>query len=51
MTKSVEEGGLGFDLKWNMGWMNDFIGYMEKDPLFRKGSHGALTFFNDICIQ
>ena len=44
VTKSVEEGGLGFDLKWNMGWMNDFIGYMEKDPLFRKGSHGALTF-------
>ncbi|MCR5429072.1 MAG: 1,4-alpha-glucan branching protein GlgB [Lachnospiraceae bacterium] len=44
ITKTVEEGGLGFDLKWNMGWMNDFTSYMKKDPLFRKGAHGQLTF-------
>ena len=44
ITRTVEEGGLGFDLKWNMGWMNDFTSYMKKDPLFRKGVHGQLTF-------
>jgi 1,4-alpha-glucan branching enzyme len=44
VTEKVEENGLGFDLKWNMGWMNDFINYMKCDPLFRKGRHGELTF-------
>lgn len=44
VTKPVEEDGLGFDLKWNMGWMNDFTSYMRQDPLFRKGCHGQLTF-------
>ncbi len=44
VTGNVEENGLGFDFKWNMGWMNDFLGYMRQDPLFRKGVHGALTF-------
>lgn len=44
ITGDVEEGGLGFDLKWNMGWMNDFTTYMKQDPLFRKGCHGQLTF-------
>ncbi|WP_165228840.1 1,4-alpha-glucan branching protein GlgB [Aquisphaera insulae] len=37
-------GGLGFSLKWNMGWMNDTLRYMSKDPVFRKYEHGALTF-------
>jgi 1,4-alpha-glucan branching enzyme len=37
-------GGLGFSLKWNMGWMNDTLVYMSKDPVYRKYSHGALTF-------
>ena len=44
VTGSVEEDGLGFDYKWNMGWMNDFIRYMSLDPLFRGGAHGELTF-------
>ncbi len=38
--------GLGFDYKWAMGWMNDNLGYFEKDPLWRKHHHHALTFFN-----
>ncbi len=44
VTGNVDKGGLGFDYKWNMGWMNDFTNYMKQDPLFRKGCHGALTF-------
>lgn len=44
VTGTLEEDGLGFDLKWNMGWMNDFTTYMQTDPLFRKGRHGMLTF-------
>lgn len=44
ITGDVEHDGLGFDLKWNMGWMNDFTSYMKQDPLFRKGCHGQLTF-------
>lgn len=44
MTHPVEEGGLGFDYKWNMGWMNDFLNYMKLDPLYRKYHHNDLTF-------
>ncbi len=44
MTHSVEEGGLGFDFKWNMGWMNDFLDYIKLDPLYRKYHHNQLTF-------
>lgn len=44
VTGSVEDDGLGFDMKWNMGWMNDFLGYMSLDPLFRKGAYGQLLF-------
>ena len=44
VTEPSTVDGLGFDLKWNMGWMNDFTTYMQTDPLFRKGRHGMLTF-------
>ncbi len=44
ITTPVSEDGLGFDYKWNMGWMNDFLGYMKLDPLYRKYHHNELTF-------
>ena len=44
VTWPVEEGGLGFDLKWNMGWMHDFLEYMKLDPYFRKYNHHRMTF-------
>lgn len=44
VTGDVENDSLGFDLKWNMGWMNDFTNFMRQDPLFRKGCYGDLTF-------
>ncbi len=44
ITGDLKDGGLGFDYKWNMGWMNDFIGYMKYDPYFRCHHYGELTF-------
>lgn len=44
VTAAPEEGGLGFTMKWNMGWMHDFIEYMKLDPYFRKGCHYNMTF-------
>ena len=44
VTGSVEDGGLHFSYKWNMGWMHDFLDYMKLDPYFRKYNHNKMTF-------
>ena len=44
VTHKVEDEGLGFSFKWNMGWMHDFCEYMKLDPYFRKDNHYAMTF-------
>lgn len=44
ISRPPEQGGLGFHYKWNMGWMNDFLSYMSKEPVHRKWHHNNLTF-------
>ncbi len=44
VTHPLEHGGLGFHFKWNLGWMNDFLTYLSKDPIFRRYHQGLLTF-------
>ncbi|MCR5416097.1 MAG: 1,4-alpha-glucan branching protein GlgB [Pseudobutyrivibrio sp.] len=44
ITGDVEDNGLAFSYKWNMGWMHDFIDYMKLDPYFRKDNHNKMTF-------
>ncbi len=44
VTHPIEHGGLGFNYKWNMGWMNDTLKYFQKDPIYRKHHHSNLTF-------
>ena len=44
VTHPTEKGGLSFNFKWNMGWMNDTLSYMEKDPIYRQYHHNQMTF-------
>ena len=44
VTKPVDDGGLGFGFKWNMGWMNDSLRYLELNPFHRQYHHGEMTF-------
>ncbi len=44
VTHSTLDGGLGFDYKWDLGWMNDTLKYLEKDPIYRKWHHNQITF-------
>ena len=50
ITEDVTHGGLGFTFKWNMGWMNDTIRYMNLDPVYRKWHHGNLTHIADYAF-
>ena len=44
VSRPVDQGGLGFGYKWNMGWMNDTLEYVKKDPIYRKHHHHQMTF-------
>lgn len=44
VCRPIEDGGLGFNFKWNMGWMNDTLKYVEIDPVYRKHNHSNMTF-------
>jgi 1,4-alpha-glucan branching enzyme len=44
VTAPTDQDGLGFDFKWNMGWMHDTLGYLSQDPMYRAHHHGQLTF-------
>ena len=49
LTDSQENGGLGFDYKWNNGWTHDYLGYIQNDPIYRSAHHNELTFSIIYC--
>jgi len=51
VTAPVDAGGLGFNFKWNMGWMNDILEYMELDPIYRKFHQNLITFSIAYCFS
>ena len=50
ITEDTEKGGLGFEFKWNMGWMNDTLKYIKEDPIYRHWEHGKLTHTADYAF-
>ena len=51
ITQPIEEGGLGFDFKWNMGWMNDILKFYEEDPVYRQYDFNLMTFGFMYCFN